>query len=164
MLSLTASAESCTDPVVSPAPVGSASVVVVRRGSRLVYVLLKCRATYTGYEPTYETLIPCVAAPLSQSALRMIWLCANALPAAAECCTVLVVSPAPVGSASVVVVGHVCVALCPIGYCSCVFPARHNIGIVVCRKSARALTYWAYLYHAENHVLVLLHSCCNPVV
>ena len=107
---------------------------------------------------------PCVAAHVSQSAVRMIWLCANALPASAECCTDPVVSPAPVGSASVVVVGHVCVALCPIRYCSCVFPARHNIGIVVCRKNARALTYWAYLYHAENHVLVLLHSCCNPVV
>ena len=34
----------------------------------------------------------------------MIWLCANALPASAECCIDPAVSPAPVGSASVVVV------------------------------------------------------------
>ena len=66
MYPLTASAESCTDPVVSPAPVGSASVVVVHTGRWFV-------ATVGHSHSGYETPFP--APMVKRSVLVLVHLC-----------------------------------------------------------------------------------------
>jgi len=88
------------------------------------------------------------------------------LTASAESCTDPVVSPAPVGSASVVVVvrfcehGEVCVALCHVRFCrACLRPA--TVSVLWWVASTPSKSDMGQCYLTDKTMCFVVHDCRN---